>query len=95
MSGEGGSVAPNLQRGVVLPGGESWVAGQMMIYQLLSGAVGFQGWHSGWDALVASPVAPKLPWTWVFAATLIDPRLAGRRRHCPPGTPADLAGDWL
>jgi len=46
---------------VVLPGGESWVAGQMMIYQLLSDAAGFQGRHPGWDALVASPVAPKLP----------------------------------
>jgi len=38
----GGSVAPNFQRGVVLPGGESWVAAEMMIYQLLPDADGFQ-----------------------------------------------------
>jgi len=80
---------------VASPGGESWVAGQMMTYQLLSDVAGFQGWHSDWDALVASPVAPKLRWTRALAARPIDPRLATRRRHCPPATPAGFAGDWL
>jgi len=67
----------------------------MMTDQLLSDAARFQGRHSGLDAPVSSPVAPRLPWAPTLPALPIDPRLAGRRRHCPPGTPAGLAGDWL
>gem|GEM_PF-4016038 len=59
--GRGFLLHPTLQRGVVLPGGESWVAGRMMTDQLLSDAAGVQGWHSGSDAPASSPVVPKRP----------------------------------
>jgi len=60
----------------------------MMTDQLLSDGAGCQGRHSTSDAPVSSPVAARLHWTWVLAARPIDPRLASRRRHSPPGTPA-------
>jgi len=74
---------------VVLPGGEPWVAGKSTNYQLLSDAAVLRGGIQGWMPPVRSPVAARLPWTRAFGTWPIDPRLAGRRRHCPPATPAE------
>jgi len=76
-----GDVAPNYQRGVVLPGGESWVADQMPRFQHLSACAGLQWRHSGSDVLVSKPVAPRLPWTWAVACTADRP--AARRQAAP------------
>jgi len=81
---------------VVLAGGESRVAGQMMIFQLVSDAAGFQERHWGFGYPPRQAQwHPRLLWTWVSTTPPIDPRLAGRRRHCPPASPPGLAGDWL
>ncbi len=82
-SGRIRSVARNSQRGVVLPGGDSWVAGYMTIFQRSSASVGFQeGIQPGTPPQLLkgtrAPLDPAPP------ARPIDPRLASRQRRSPP-----------